>query len=65
MNGYKCPKCGELLYIVRESSGYLNEEQFDSIRAGDYYCKSCKGNRGKSGYRYYWENELNKGNIYG
>jgi len=53
-----CPECGKELNIV-PSSKCLNPEQYNSTKAGDYYCKNCKGNRGKTGYRYYWKEELN------
>ena len=58
---YNCPQCGEKLEKVKYlSNSLLNFEQWSSIRAGDYFCRECKGNRGKSGYRYYWEAELEK-----
>ena len=53
-----CSKCGGRLQAVTNQNGYLNDEQFDSVRAGDYVCKSCKGDRAKSGHRYYWKQEL-------
>ena len=53
-----CPECGKELNIV-PSSKCLNPEQYDSVKAGDYFCKNCKGNRGNTGYRYYWKEEIN------
>ena len=54
-----CPRCGKPLKRVRYPSGsMLNEDQFDSQRAGDWYCESCPGDRGNTGYRYFWSNEL-------
>lgn len=53
-----CPDCGKPLEKVRYRGGYLNEDQFDSIRAGDWYCTSCKGDRSATGYRYFWDREL-------
>lgn len=53
-----CPECGEELNIVPDSK-CLNPEQYDSVKAGDYYCTNCKGDRGKTGFRYYWKEELN------
>lgn len=54
-----CPECGKELNIV-PGSKCLNPEQWDSVKAGDYYCTKCKGNRGKTGYRYYWKEEINR-----
>jgi ssDNA-binding Zn-finger/Zn-ribbon topoisomerase 1 len=57
----KCPECGnELQKWMPKSWSYFNSEQQASERAGDYYCTECKGKRGKTGYRYYWEHELEK-----
>ena len=55
-----CPTCGKPLTEVRYDSGsMLNRDQFDSIRAGDYFCASCPDNgRGKSGLCYWWKHEV-------
>ena len=54
-----CPQCKKPLEEVRYPDGcMLNRDQFDSIRAGDYYCTSCKGNEAKSGFKYWWEKEV-------
>jgi len=60
MSEYKCPECGNLLFIVRQDEhSMLNQYQFDAIKAGDYVCEAgCKGKRSKSGLRYYWKSEL-------
>jgi uncharacterized protein YbaR (Trm112 family) len=59
MEELKCPECRNPLEEVKyNSSSVLNEEQFMSIRAGDYYCKNCNGTRGKTGYKYFWKREL-------
>jgi len=57
---YKCPECGNpLLKVFPSAFSPLNQEQFDSIKAGDFVCKSgCKGTRGNNGLRYYWKYEL-------
>lgn len=54
----KCPACsGELTAIV--NNGLLNDDQFDSIKAGDFYCRSCPANgRGHLNYCYWWSSEL-------
>jgi Mg2+ and Co2+ transporter CorA len=55
----KCPKCGENLRTVTQSPQCLmNPEQFEATRAGDFYCPKCFGDRGKSGMRYFWKDEL-------
>lgn len=54
-----CPSCGsELQKVFQSVNSPLNEHQFDLIKAGDYYCNKCKGTRGETGYKYYWEYEL-------
>ncbi len=54
-----CPECDCPLRPVEQADhGMLNDEQFASIRAGDWYCNKCTGPRGKSGHRYYWNREL-------
>jgi hypothetical protein len=59
MGEHNCPECGERLEAVRFNPDcLLNFEQWSSIRAGDYFCRRCRGDRGKSGYRYYWKSEL-------
>lgn len=55
----KCPDCeGKLSPVFRRDGSMLNSEQFNSIRAGDYYCTKCPGNFSRTGYRYFWERDL-------
>ena len=54
----RCPGCKTPLKIVRQTGGMLNADQFDAIKAGDFYCDQCPGDRGKSGFRYFWKSEL-------
>lgn len=55
----QCPECeSNLEKVVYNPDCSLNFEQWSSIRAGDYYCTNCKGDRGKTDYRYYWEREV-------
>lgn len=35
-----CPVCMKVLERVRYEGGYLNEDQFDSVRAGDWWVGS-------------------------
>lgn len=54
-----CPDCGDVLHRVAYPGGsMLNEEQFADVRAGDWYCDQCKGDRSKTGFRYFWNREL-------
>lgn len=55
-----CPQCAKLLAPVKQDlPQMLNADQFDSIRAGDWFCDTCTGNRSKhGGYRYYWDREV-------
>lgn len=55
----KCPQCGGPLERVRDTSGTLNRDQFDSVKAGDFFCGACPSNgRGKAELCYWWESEL-------
>lgn len=57
-----CPDCGRpLTPIERPASSLLNDAQFDAIRAGDYFCRTCPPNdpvRGNRPVRYFWRREL-------
>ena len=47
----RCPDCGARLMVVHYPAGsMLNEEQWESVRAGDFYCDSCNA--------HYWQREL-------
>lgn len=58
----KCPECGAPLERVRYGGGYLNEDQFNSIRAGDWFCgnveitHSPQRLRGRDQHLAYWWN---------
>lgn len=56
----KCPECGAGLHGVRYPGGYLNEEQWDSIRAGDFYCNSNAPHQREpnGGITYFWKREV-------
>lgn len=42
---------------------YMNNEQFDSVKAGDWYCQVCPDNgRGESGLCYWWDKDLEEAN---
>lgn len=55
-----CPQCGGKLEEVRQSRGSpLNKDQFDAVKAGDFFCQKCPSNdRGNSPNCYWWVHEL-------
>ncbi len=57
---FKCPDCGKPLEKVRQSAtSPLNAEQFDAMKAGDFFCDACPSNeRGNAQLRYFWKREL-------
>jgi hypothetical protein len=55
----RCPTCASKLAAVTYSGGSLNRDQWESTRAGDYYCTgSCVSDDARSGYLYWWRREL-------
>jgi hypothetical protein len=59
-----CPDCKRPLEKVEQAYGsMLNEDQFDSVKAGDYFCRHCTGIRGRTGYRYFWLKETLSANA--
>ena len=56
----ECPQCGTRLSPVRQAYGSpLNADQFDAVKAGDFYCPECPSNdRGNKSLCYWWESEL-------
>ena len=58
----KCPQCGNELERVTQSSwSMLNAEQFDVVRAGDYYCEVCPDNGRGNGRKCYWWERVDMG----
>ena len=58
---YNCPQCkNKLEKVTQDNNSPLSSEQFDAAKAGDYFCRTCKSNEGKSGYKYYWKSQLQK-----
>lgn len=51
----RCPNCQEPMNPVRNTSGYLNSDQFDAVKAGDWFCK-----RHDEATVYVWEHDLPK-----
>ena len=61
---FECPSCGkELKPVMQDANSALNADQFDAIRAGDYYCSYCPEDKGtaktsKTGYAYFWKKDV-------
>lgn len=60
-HGGKCPGCRGPLVAVTNDTGWMNDEQFDSQRAGDFYCAKCPPNdrSSKNTRCYWWKAEVN------
>ena len=55
----RCPECGVSMERVEQGSPrMLNADQYDAIKPGDWFCRHCPGDRGKSGYLYLWNREV-------
>lgn len=55
-----CPQCRKPLERVPRSQ-WLNEDQWDSVKAGDWCCKACPDNgRGQSGLCYWDDKEVDE-----
>jgi hypothetical protein len=54
----RCPDCKRPLQKVRYPGGYLNEDQWDSMRAGDWFCEECPSLPVTKKYRYFWNRDL-------
>jgi hypothetical protein len=50
----ECPACGVRMLRVRNTSGYLNDDQFDAVKVGDWFCKR----HDETAYR--WDRDLVK-----
>lgn len=59
---YVCDRCGgPLKAVLQSATSPLNAEQFDSAKAGDFYCEKYPGNgRGHAPFRYFWKSELER-----
>lgn len=54
----KCPQCGGELERVRYPGGYLNRDQWESGKAGDWFCHTCPPNGRSAGNNYcYWQDK--------
>lgn len=53
-----CPQCGGRLISTGHGPGWMNEEQWDAVKAGDYYCMVCTDPDTESGHKYFWKSDL-------
>lgn len=53
-----CPACGEPLQKVRNTGGWMNDDQFDAVKAGDWFCECHNNGRGNTPLAYYWDREV-------
>lgn len=54
-----CPDCREALEPV-VNNGPLNDDQFDAVKAGDWYCKRCSDARIRSGRKHWFDRDLQR-----
>ena len=55
---HECPDCGASLTPVPQDTR-LNEDQWDAVKAGDFYCSGeCKSEAASSGRRYFRYRQL-------
>lgn len=56
----RCPGCTGVVKPVCYNGGYLNEEQWASQRAGDWYCEVCPPNdrSERNKFAYWWDQEV-------
>lgn len=56
---HKCPNCSKPLKEVPRHSKWLNDDQYEASKAGDWFCENCPDNgRGNSGLCYFWDREV-------
>jgi hypothetical protein len=58
-----CPNCGRRVEPVTQSISCLNSDQFDAVKAGDWYCTACPEDVGTakksiSGFAYFWDKDI-------
>jgi hypothetical protein len=54
-----CPQCGADINGNRvKNPGWMNDEQRDAVKAGDWFCLNCKDPETRTGYKYWQDSEL-------
>jgi DNA modification methylase len=60
--GHKAPYCpiceSPLKMVIQEANSPLNEDQWASIRAGDWFCTCHNNHRGNKPYAFFWDSEF-------
>lgn len=55
----RCPGCGGPVKPTGPGPGWMNAEQWDAEKAGDWYCEACsKNGRGRTGFAYWTDAEV-------
>lgn len=58
---HACPQCGHALHEVPRHSTWMNDDQYNAVKAGDWYCGTCppiEGRESASGLRYWFDSEV-------
>jgi hypothetical protein len=53
----KCPLCNKELSKVKENF-FLNRDQFEASKAGDWFCDCTNNNKGLKPLAYFWDDEV-------
>ena len=54
-----CPLCQQPLKRVTQGPySPLNSDQFDAVKAGDWFCECSSNSRGHAPYAYFWSREV-------
>jgi hypothetical protein len=56
-NWPKCPKCGNDLTPTK-APAWMNSDQWDAVKAGDWFCKCHDNGRARSGVAHFWDREV-------
>lgn len=51
----KCFDCGRDLESTGEGPGWMNSDQWDAIKAGDYFANTCPSATHPNGNCYFWD----------
>lgn len=55
----QCLRCGKPLRLVTNPPGsWMNDDQFDSVKRGDWYCEPCGDPIDKDGRSYFRESQV-------
>lgn len=54
MSEMRCAKCGKAIETTGDGPGWMNEYQWDALKAGDYFA-ACDTPTHENGNCYFWE----------